>query len=237
MLSRTCGVLLPTTNSANNLRALDGQGAPHVSVLSTRLSKCVSFISGGDALRPATYPLCPCSDAFDLQSFFALHDLNGDGILDSEEIEAIYGVHHLDSQKKSPDDAAHRAKAQRIIREVLEKMDKNKDGVLSPEEFIAAGFSGLPDFTSLGAEGHHYDEGPRYMRWSLADQLTYLLRCSQRVNFFYITKVTIIAFVCCIEEAEHSNRFERNVSQHSRDSNGRVVCASRRHVRFIANSF
>lgn len=94
-----------------------------------------------------------------MQSFFALHDLNSDGILDQAEIEAIYGVHHLDSQKKSPDEAAHQAKAQRIVREVLQKMDKNRDGVLTPEEFISAGFAGLPDFSELGAEGHHYDEG------------------------------------------------------------------------------
>lgn len=99
------------------------------------------------------------SDEFDLQSFFALHDLNRDGILDAAEIEAIYGVHHLDSQKKSPDEAAHAAKAKKIVQEVLAKMDTNKDGVLSPAEFTAAGFEGLPDFTSLGAEGHHYDEG------------------------------------------------------------------------------
>lgn len=85
--------------------------------------------------------------------------MNGDGVLDTSEIEAIYGVHHLDSQKKSPDEAAHSAKAQRIVREVLVKMDTNRDGLLSPEEFVAAGFAGLPDFTELGAEGHHYDEG------------------------------------------------------------------------------
>ncbi|KAF8313994.1 hypothetical protein DL93DRAFT_2080450 [Clavulina sp. PMI_390] len=97
-------------------------------------------------------------DVFDLQSFFSLHDLNSDGILDADEIQAIYGVHHLDSQKKSPDEAAHQAKAQRIVREVLAKMDTNKDGMLSREEFEAAGFEGLPDFSALGAEGHHYDE-------------------------------------------------------------------------------
>jgi len=118
--------------------------------------------SDSDILLLAVYLLCCRSDAFDLQSFFALHDLNNDGVLDSSEIEAIYGVHHLESQKKSAGEAAHRAKAQRIVREVLDRMDKNHDGVLSPEEFVAAGFSGLPDFSSLGAEGHHYDEGSCY---------------------------------------------------------------------------
>jgi nucleobindin len=93
-----------------------------------------------------------------LKSFFALHDLDSNGVLDASEIEAIYGVHHTESQKKSPDEAAHAAKARTIVQQVLEKMDTNRDGVLSPEEFEAAGFEGLPDFSSLGAEGHHYDQ-------------------------------------------------------------------------------
>lgn len=122
--------------------------------------KFQGFLYGGLENRSGRHIMTSiCSDAFDLQSFFALHDLNSDGLLDKEEIEAIYGVHHLDSQKKSPDEAAHQAKAQRIVTEVLAKMDTNRDGVLSPEEFNAAGFEGLPDFSSLGAEGHHYDEG------------------------------------------------------------------------------
>jgi len=97
-------------------------------------------------------------DAFDLNSFFSLHDLDSNGFLDASEIEAIYGVHHTDSQKKSANEEAHAAKARIIVAEVLKRMDKNGDGILTMEEFSAAGFSGLPDFSSLGAEGHHYDE-------------------------------------------------------------------------------
>lgn len=56
-------------------------------------------------------------DSFDLDSFFQLHDLNRyacltllrsprssvcrDGVWDRDEIEAIYGVHHVYSQRKS----------------------------------------------------------------------------------------------------------------------------------------
>lgn len=36
-------------------------------------------------------------------------------------------------------------------------MDKNGDGKVTPEEFEAAGFKGLPSFDDIGAEGHHYD--------------------------------------------------------------------------------
>lgn len=40
---------------------------------------------------------------------------------------------------------------------VLEKLDKNKDGKISLDEFLAVGLDGLPNFDDLGAEGHHYD--------------------------------------------------------------------------------
>jgi hypothetical protein len=40
---------------------------------------------------------------------------------------------------------------------VLEKLDLNKDGLVSPEELEKIGLDGLPNFEDLGAEGHHYD--------------------------------------------------------------------------------
>ncbi|KAJ7024388.1 precursor to secretory protein Ssp120 [Mycena alexandri] len=102
-------------------------------------------------------------DSFDLRSFFQLHDLNRDGYWDKEEIEAIYGVHHVYSQKKSKagrlqdDDEEHQKKADHISGTVLNLLDKNRDGKVSPEEFEAVGLDGLPNFDSMGAEGHHYD--------------------------------------------------------------------------------
>ncbi|KAJ7204435.1 precursor to secretory protein Ssp120 [Mycena pura] len=96
-------------------------------------------------------------DSFDLRSFFQLHDLNRDGFWDKEEVEAIYGVHHVYSQKKSKDDEEHQKKADHISGTVLNLLDKNRDGKVSPEEFEQVGLDGLPNFESLGAEGHHYD--------------------------------------------------------------------------------
>ena len=94
-----------------------------------------------------------------LDSFHLTHclSLNRDGFLDKEEIEAIYGVHHPYSQKKSADEDAHRAKAEHIVGTVLGIMDKNKDGKISMEEFLERGLKALPNFEDLGAEGHHYD--------------------------------------------------------------------------------
>ncbi|KAI4522075.1 hypothetical protein K525DRAFT_223637 [Schizophyllum commune Loenen D] len=96
-------------------------------------------------------------DSFDLPSFFQLHDLDGDGVWNRAEIEAIYGVHHVYSQKKSKDDVEHQKKADTIVETVLAKMDKNKDGEIALEEFVLVGLDGLPNFDNLGAEGHHYD--------------------------------------------------------------------------------
>ncbi|KAI0639908.1 precursor to secretory protein Ssp120 [Trametes polyzona] len=96
-------------------------------------------------------------DTFDVASFFHLHDLNRDKVWDSEEIEAVYGVHHVYSQKKSKDEIEHQKKANHIVAEVLRRLDTNRDGKISLEEFQAVGLDGLPSFDELGAEGHHYD--------------------------------------------------------------------------------
>ncbi|KAF5332539.1 hypothetical protein D9611_005141 [Ephemerocybe angulata] len=96
-------------------------------------------------------------DSFDARSFFQLHDLDRDGFWNKEEIEAIYGVHHIYSQKKSKDDIEHQKKADHIVAEVLKKLDLNSDGLISPEELEKVGLDGLPNFDNMGAEGHHYD--------------------------------------------------------------------------------
>ncbi|KAG8739886.1 hypothetical protein FRC10_005020 [Ceratobasidium sp. 414] len=96
-------------------------------------------------------------DAFNPSTFFQLHDLDRNGILDRGEIEAIYGVHHVYSKRKSPSEEAQAAKAVLVADAVLAAFDTNKDGFVTMEEFLAKGLDGLPDFSSLGAEGHHYD--------------------------------------------------------------------------------
>ncbi|KAF9270867.1 precursor to secretory protein Ssp120 [Marasmius fiardii PR-910] len=96
-------------------------------------------------------------DSFDLRSFFQLHDLDRNGYWDKEEIEAIYGVHHVYSQKKSKDEIEHLKKAEQIVAEVLRVLDANRDSRVTPEEFEVVGLDGLPNFDHLGAEGHHYD--------------------------------------------------------------------------------
>ncbi len=68
-------------------------------------------------------------DAFDLPSFFALHDLNSDGLLSVSEIEAIYGLHHPSvTNKKGMDEAAMESKRKVVVEKVLRDLDKNGDG-------------------------------------------------------------------------------------------------------------
>ncbi|PWN33776.1 uncharacterized protein FA14DRAFT_173530 [Meira miltonrushii] len=102
--------------------------------------------------------------AFDLGSFFALHDLNRDGVLDRSEIEAIYGVHHSTSVKHSQKYEVHDEKANKIVKEVLRRLDQDNDGQITLREFESAGADGLPTFEEFGHNvlGHHYDEESEY---------------------------------------------------------------------------
>jgi hypothetical protein len=118
------------------------------------------------------------SDAFNPSTFFQLHDLDRNGILDRGEIEAIYGVHHEYSKRKTPSEEAQAAKAQQVAEAVLAAFDANKDGFITMAEFLDKGLDALPDFSSLGAEGHHYDvESGEYARHSF-DCLV-LIACTQ----------------------------------------------------------
>ncbi|KDE03257.1 hypothetical protein MVLG_06251 [Microbotryum lychnidis-dioicae p1A1 Lamole] len=101
-------------------------------------------------------------DSFDLQSFFHLHDLNLDGILDVNELESIYGVHHEKAKKGSSSIEVHTAKAKEIVQEVLNKLDTDGDGYLTMREFVAGGVGGLPNFRGVEHLGHHYDAEEEY---------------------------------------------------------------------------
>jgi len=96
-------------------------------------------------------------DSFDIRSFFQLHDLNRNGFWDRDEIEAVYGVHHIHSQRQSTDELAHQEKADHVVKGVLERLDLDGDGRITAEELEKVGLDGLPNFDGLGAEGHHYD--------------------------------------------------------------------------------
>jgi len=97
-------------------------------------------------------------DSFDIRSFFHLHDLNRDGFWDRAEVEAVYGVHHTYSPRRSKDEIEQQKNADHVADTVLGILDLNKDGRVSVKELEQIGLDGLPNFDHIGAEGHHYDE-------------------------------------------------------------------------------
>lgn len=59
--------------------------------------------------------------------FNSLHDLDQDGLLSIPELEAVYGLHHPQAKKSTPD-AHMEAKRRAIMDKVLRQLDTNKDG-------------------------------------------------------------------------------------------------------------
>jgi hypothetical protein len=81
-----------------------------------------------------------------------------DHIAQRSEIEAIYGVHHSTSVKHSPDYEVHDEKANKIVKAVLARLDKDGDNLITQREFTNGGADGLPAFEEFGKGilGHHY---------------------------------------------------------------------------------
>ena len=77
-----------------------------------------------------------------------------DGVWDRDEIEAVYGVHHVYSQAKSKDEEHHKSKADTIVTTVLQNIDTDGDGKVSLAELEKKGLDALPSFAHLGADGH-----------------------------------------------------------------------------------
>ncbi|KAK2464743.1 hypothetical protein APHAL10511_003161 [Amanita phalloides] len=96
-------------------------------------------------------------DTFDVGSFFQLHDLDSNGFWARDEIEAVYGVHHVYARGMSKDQEEQQRKADQIVKEVLKTFDLDNDGKITLDELRKTGLDKLPNFDHLGAEGHHYD--------------------------------------------------------------------------------
>lgn len=101
-------------------------------------------------------------DSFDLESFFKLHDLDMDGFWDEAEIQAIYGLHHHSMREKIPQSELVEGRTKVVVDKVLQRLDSNKDGQISLDEFLVGGQDGLPSFEGYKDLGHHYDEESEY---------------------------------------------------------------------------
>ncbi|XP_035218489.1 nucleobindin-2-like isoform X2 [Stegodyphus dumicola] len=86
-------------------------------------------------------------EEFNPRTFFAMHDVNGDGHLDVEEVEAILlpEVKKLYNPNNEEDDPAEMEEEFHRMREhIFNETDKNKDGLISLEEFLK--MTEQPDF-------------------------------------------------------------------------------------------
>lgn len=84
-----------------------------------------------------------------------------DGVLDRNELESIYGVHHEKRRKGAKNLEVHTQQATEIVDQVLDRLDQNRDGVLTMREFVAGGVGGLPNFKGVEHLGHHYGVSQR----------------------------------------------------------------------------
>ncbi|PAV57299.1 hypothetical protein WR25_23263 [Diploscapter pachys] len=78
-------------------------------------------------------------DSYDPKTFFALHDLNGDGYWNDDELEALFQLEleKMYNETDPDDDPRERMEEMYRMREhVSKQMDKNGDRLISLEEFL-----------------------------------------------------------------------------------------------------
>uniref|UniRef100_A0A914LL59 EF-hand domain-containing protein n=1 Tax=Meloidogyne incognita TaxID=6306 RepID=A0A914LL59_MELIC len=78
-------------------------------------------------------------NSFDPKTFFALHDLNSDGFLNEEEIEALFQfeLEKVYNESDPADDPREKIEEMNRMREhVVAQMDKNGDRLISLDEFL-----------------------------------------------------------------------------------------------------
>ncbi|EPB72589.1 hypothetical protein ANCCEY_08333, partial [Ancylostoma ceylanicum] len=84
-------------------------------------------------------------DSFDPRTFFALHDLNGDGYWNADELEALFQkeLEKVYNETDPDDDPRERMEEMYRMREhVTKQMDKNNDRLISLEEFLQVSLMG-----------------------------------------------------------------------------------------------
>ncbi len=122
---------------------------------------------GGGSQKPAVDPNATWMEkhmaeehhtsGFDAASFFILHDFNGNGEWEADEILRTYGLMD-ESNKDVPD-----ARKAEIVRDIMALFDKNRDGRITRDEFvhfIEVEHKTLPDMGT--GPGHHGDDEYEY---------------------------------------------------------------------------
>ncbi|KAK6765574.1 hypothetical protein RB195_025469 [Necator americanus] len=104
-------------------------------------------------------------DSFDPRTFFALHDLNGDGFWNADELEALFQkeLEKVYNETDPDDDPRERMEEMYRMREhVTKQMDKNGDRLISLQEFLQDTEAQTPDkdpgWKDLGDQQVYTDE-------------------------------------------------------------------------------
>lgn len=102
---------------------------------------------------------------FDPRTFFALHDLNGDGFWSAEELEALFQLElqKVYNESDPDDDPRERIEEMYRMREhVVQQMDKNNDRMISLDEFLADAEAQTPNkdegWKDIGDESVYSEE-------------------------------------------------------------------------------
>merc|ERR1719495_1337673 len=101
---------------------------------------------------------------FDPKTFFAMHDLNGDGQWTDDELKALFQKELdrvYDPNNKNDDMVERQEEAERMREHVVKEMDKNGDRMISEQEFLDQ--SKTDDFgTDEGWDTFDEDDDPEY---------------------------------------------------------------------------
>ena len=122
----------------------------------THASLSLPFVFGANADLPAGLEEHHAAN-YDAASFFALHDFNGDGAWEAQEILRTYGL--MDESNKH----VTQARKDEIVRQIMGLLDSNRDGIVGRDEFvryIEAEGRTLPDLGT--GPGHHGDDEYEY---------------------------------------------------------------------------
>ncbi|PNY28446.1 calcium-binding protein [Tolypocladium capitatum] len=94
--------------------------------------------------------------SWDAESFFTLHDYNGDGIWQAEELQRTYGLTDPSNRELSSERRAQ------IMRDLMKLLDGDGDGSVTRAEWAALVAQGktLPDMGT--GPGHHGDDEYEY---------------------------------------------------------------------------
>ncbi|XP_037539195.1 nucleobindin-2b [Nematolebias whitei] len=118
---------------------------------------------------------------FDPKTFFKMHDTNGDGFLDENELEALFTkeLEKVYDPKNEEDDMVEMEEERLRMREhVMNEVDTNKDRLVSMSEFIAAtkreDFLQKEEWETLDQNPFYTEEELREYEQQLANEEKYL---------------------------------------------------------------